>query len=778
MSDPPIPPDSTPPWVKEQREPTREEFDAWLCDGLSIEAEPSELVQPGLEDEYGRDEPGKDPSVVPPKPEPNPKSDASPTPQAVSGTTNPRDLLERLYSMLGTATLLAIPLKEKKPVSTGWPKLTYKDTQKAEYQRMLEHTIKQGGNIGVLLGPASGYLFTIDVDDDQLAEEFLAHNPTLAQTLRSRGRRGFQLWVRPKPESDYPKSKAVYDLKTTDGKKYGEWRCGGSRGAQSVIFGVHPGGMRYEILVEKPPLEIEFRWLQWLGPPPSDTDEPQQQEQKEGRPQQTLAAGDERLQEEDLVRTLIERHGIPLYKSRKDRPGTLNEPFWAALYAAENHVLYEPRENRFYQYEDKDGLYHPLSEHQLLTRLEERMLKAARTWPGFSKLQLFRGARQLGGIVSHLKGRVEREDAFGANRDLIHVANGVLDLSGETIRLLPFSPDLQACNGVPIAYDPKATCPQFESKLLILIEPDDRELLLKFFGQFLTGYNSTQRILILEGLPETGKSTTAEIAKLLVGPRNCAELRTKHLEGRFEIGRLWRRTLVIGADVPVWFLNQEGSYRLKSIVGGDLLDAEKKSSNVYFSMLGAFNVLLTANARLRVCLEGDRGAWERRLAIIRYAKPRTGNRINNFGQKLIKEEGSGILNLALEGLRKLRADLKEQGDIKLTEAQRKLVKSFLDESDGLRLFLKHSVQTKEGGNLTTAEIIERFAIYCSEHGWGMSSTTAERQLPDLMMELFNVSKSNNIEREGALKADGQRETRQLRGFRGVTFRADDDEDAS
>ncbi|HET9375186.1 MAG TPA: DUF5906 domain-containing protein [Chthoniobacterales bacterium] len=253
----------------------------------------------------------------------------------------------------------------------------------------------------------------------------------------------------------------------------------------------------------------------------------------------------------------------------------MNEPFWAALYAVENRIIYEPRENRFYHYSDNDGLYHHVSEHHLLRQLEERLLTAARSWSGFAKLQLFRGARQLSGIVSHLKGRVEREDAFGVNRDLIHVANGVLDLSGETIQLRPFSPDLLAR---PISYDPKATCPQFESELLILLEPDDRELLLKFFGQLLTEYNSIQRLLVLEGLPETGKSTTAEIAKLLVGTRNCAELRTKHLEGRFEIGRLWGRTLVIGADVPPWFLNQEGSYRLKSIVGGDLLDAGKKSS--------------------------------------------------------------------------------------------------------------------------------------------------------------------------------------------------------
>jgi hypothetical protein len=45
-----------------------------------------------------------------------------------------------------------------------------------------------------------------------------------------------------------------------------------------------------------------------------------------------------------------------------------------------------------------------------------------------------------------------------------------------------------------------------------------------------------------------------------------------------------------------------------------------------------------------------------------------------------------------------------------------------------------------------------------------------------MMELFNVSKSNNIEREGSLKADGKCKIRELRGYRGVTFRTEHDED--
>jgi hypothetical protein len=276
MSDITIQSDGSPPWIKEQRVPTKAEVDDWLCEGLSFDAEAPESARPSRKDEFRRSESEKDPPAVAPKPEPVPKWDARRMSPAASGTMKPPDLLQRLYLTLGQATLLPIPLRQKKPISTGWQKLSYADTQQPDYHRALEHAIGRGGNIGVVLGPVSGDLFTIDVDDDQLAEEFLARNPMLAQALRSRGRRGFQLWVRPKPGTDYPNSKAVYDLKTTDGKKYGEWRCGGSRGAQSVIYGVHPKGMRYGILVEKPPLEIEFRSLRWLGPPPSDTDEPRQ----------------------------------------------------------------------------------------------------------------------------------------------------------------------------------------------------------------------------------------------------------------------------------------------------------------------------------------------------------------------------------------------------------------------------------------------------------------------------------------------------------------------
>ena len=52
----------------------------------------------------------------------------------------------------------------------GWQKRTFEMTQGASYQRKLLAACKRGGNIGVLLGPASGNLCTIDIDSDDEVE--------------------------------------------------------------------------------------------------------------------------------------------------------------------------------------------------------------------------------------------------------------------------------------------------------------------------------------------------------------------------------------------------------------------------------------------------------------------------------------------------------------------------------------------------------------------------------------------------------------------------------
>jgi hypothetical protein len=78
-----------------------------------------------------------------------------------------------------------------------------------EYLAQLNHD----GNIGVLLG--SG-LVTIDLDRDEVVEQFLRLNPKLCETLRSRRVRGCNFWLRIK--GNYPRA---CKLTTKTGEAWG-----------------------------------------------------------------------------------------------------------------------------------------------------------------------------------------------------------------------------------------------------------------------------------------------------------------------------------------------------------------------------------------------------------------------------------------------------------------------------------------------------------------------------------------------------------------------------
>ena len=459
-----------------------------------------------------------------------------------------------------------------------------------------------------------------------------------------------------------------------------------------------------------------------------------------------------------IFEEVLKEYGSPHFPTARNPIGTLNEPFWAALYRKEHDILFEPREHDFYEF--GGDIYRTVTSHVILNQIAERLRAASSATP-YQFLYALTGTRHINGVISHLKGQTQKEEAFENRNGLIHVANGVLDMTDTDIKLLPFSPDLVSRNLIPIRFDPKAKCSRFKNELLGLLDAPDRDLVQKFLGLFLLGRNVIQKMLILHGLGETGKSTFSEVARKLVGPTNCSELRTHLLHERFEIGSYIGKHLLIGADVSGSFLNSRGASRLKAIVGGDLLDAERKAANFRFQLPGTFCVLITSNTRLTAHLENDRGPWARRLALVEYEKPRTAKIIPEFAELLIREEGSGILLFAIEGLLHLWSDIDAYGSVQMTKAQRDRIEGLLDESDGLRLFLQDCVCRDAQSSLTTAELVEGYANYAMGKGWNMSTGQTEKDLPDLMMEVFQVAKSHNVPSPNSKSG--------VRGFRGVRF---------
>ncbi len=161
--------------------------------------------------------------------------------------------LKRIYDLLGRQVVL-LPIKAgtKRPQHKKWQETTFAKTQTAGYQ----HRLEKAPAIGVLLGAPSNGLCTVDLDADEVAEEFLKRNPRLRKSLITKGKRGCNIWLRP-TNSPPPSTRLTFD-----GKVVGEWRANGN---QTVCWGEHPDGGRYRFVSEMEPLTVDLTEIDW-GP--------------------------------------------------------------------------------------------------------------------------------------------------------------------------------------------------------------------------------------------------------------------------------------------------------------------------------------------------------------------------------------------------------------------------------------------------------------------------------------------------------------------------------
>lgn len=627
-----------------------------------------------------------------------------------SNETHPKNPVEEIRDLVGRdAVLLQVIKGLKKPAIADWTKLTIAAMADPAYVVRLHE-----GGIGVALGAASNDLCAIDVDSDAAVEPFLELNPLLRGTLRTRGDRGAQFWIRVTDE--YPK---LTKLKGKNGHEWGEWRADGG---QSVIHGIHPDTKQpYAIENRVKPIEIAFADIVW----PEDLKLPWVKD------------------DADL---LAEEHG-QAYSRTKDGTLLINDFYFVARFQKEHRILWEPLEAEFYQYSASNGLWKITTEDAVKWQFGLDLKRAADQ----VRIESFLWKRkngQFSSFVTSLRGLVEQEDAFKKREPVIHLANGMLDLRGTSPKLLSFHPDHYSRNACPFTFYPAAECPRFTGELLKpALNEDDINLLQRWAGSVLLGNNAAQRVLLLTGTAGGGKSTLIEIIEKVIGERNVAQFRTQHLSKQFELFKFLGKTLLTGKDVGAKFLSEDGAEIIKALVGNDLLDAEKMRGNEQFQLCGNFNLAITCDSKLRVKLEGDAAAWQRRLMIIDYSKPKPKERITEFADKLIAAEGAGILNWMIEGAVKYLQDDEDYGDFYLTDAQRARVEKILAESDSIRQFVKDRALPCESADITVNELQQAYFEYCEDSAWHAADKQDFRStINDLMLEIHHVGRRNDIPR--------------------------------
>ena len=455
--------------------------------------------------------------------------------------------------------------------------------------------------------------------------------------------------------------------------------------------------------------------------------------------------------EEQLVQSLIDLYGDPFARSPKGQPLSVNQQFVAGWCSRKLVILFDPSTQSFYEYDLPTGLWIQQTDAAVVQRIGSE-LGVILTLLDALNLRPKCGQAVLSAIMNLLKGMVEEQGRWSKPENTIHIKNGMLRLHLKSPPdLLDFSPSFYSRNQSAYPWIPDAACPRFLAELLSpAMSTDDILLLQKYAGQCLIGRNASQTFLLIRGTPGGGKSTLCEVIENVIGLENVAQLRMEQLPSRFESLRFLGRTLLSGKDVAGNFLDSKGAYVLKSLVGGDRLEGEVKGGNISFAIRGEYNSIITSNSRLCVRLDGDAGAWQRRLLIIDFDQPPVEKRIPFFAAKLLEEEGPGILRWMIDGAVALLDDLEQFGSIQLSDNQSKRIEDLLAESDSVRAFVRDCVEKADAdSDISVAELTAAYFDYCESRGWeARSKRRFETTSIDVMMDLHRLSHRNDIQRDG------------------------------
>lgn len=340
-------------------------------------------------------------------------------------------------------------------------------------------------------------------------------------------------------------------------------------------------------------------------------------------------------------------------------------------------------------------------------------------------LKPLRTASKIRGIehsFSQRPGILTSADALDGVKHMVTVGNGVLNLTDGSFG--PHSHKLLATKKISADFDPAATAPQWEKFLEdVLPDAEVRAYVQRAMGYTLTGEADQRAIFMLHGPSGTGKTQFLNAIGRIFGTFGKSAdpgiftMATNEAKSAASPGlhKLRGARLVTSTELPENMRIDEAL--VKRLTGMDVINSRdlyqsEESWTPEFAIWMATNFL--------PAMSSDDDAIWRRVKPIRFdqkfgtsdGKPE----VYGIGEKLAREEASGILNWLLEGLRLYRVE--GLGD---TQAVREEVADYKAESDPVLRFVATAVAEAavfmDADEKISANLLYSwFTAWCSEEG--------------------------------------------------------------
>ncbi len=434
------------------------------------------------------------------------------------------------------------------------------------------------------------------------------------------------------------------------------------------------------------------------------------------------------------VAVAAEKYGLKMpEKRRRKRQPREEDPYefphiMAAEIMSKHHFKTARDTEELYIY--NDGIYHDDGEVRV------------KTWA--VEIDPEKTSHYAQEVIFQIKAKTYTpREVFNSQFNLIPVENGILDISTYTLK--DFTPDFVFTMTVPVKYDPAADCPLFKKFLKEVLNADDLDVIQELMGYCLLRDYRYQKAFMFVGDGANGKSTLIEAMRRFLGKDNVSSIPLQELtEDRFSSSQLYGRLANMFADLPAKALYQTGKF--KTLTGGDTINAQKKFQDG-FAFLNYAKLIFSCNKFPQVKGDGS-SAYYRRWQVITFPHAFPDNDPNTDKDLINKitapAELSGILNWALEGLKRLRAN-NSFSRSKTADETREAVDRL---SDPLTAFTMDCIRVtnSDADAISKEEFYSKYVEYCDKNK--LPKVTKTQVGHDLPSILSGVRSKENVTIKG------------------------------
>lgn len=383
---------------------------------------------------------------------------------------------------------------------------------------------------------------------------------------------------------------------------------------------------------------------------------------------------------------------LPWYEEQEK--GLKFLPFVLAKHLSETRDVYYGGES-FLIYEN--GVYNISGEKEAGRIIMDYML------PNYCIMASIRDCREQWDIL------VSKDfDDFNRNPYLVNVRNGLLDIRDMSFK--EHTPSYLSTVQLNVEYNPQVDCPQFKKFLNEVLDCKLIPLVQEIVGYLLTTNTASQKAFVFWGPARTGKSTLLWVVEyLLLGKKNVSNIPWQEIGDKFKTAELLGKLANVFSDLPSKSIDDTGIFKV--VTGEDYLMAEKKNKNP-FKFKPFARLVFSCNELPRNYVDRTEGFY-RRLIIVPFSRQIEKSKIDKSLKYKFQREKEGILNWALEGLKRLYENNFEFSENELTDGVKKEYKR---ENNNVISFVEECCELDGLFSCSRIEIYEAYKEFCGEAG--------------------------------------------------------------